>query len=1006
MRPPLSDVRFVWYQTVGKISEVDLPLNELFLFSQQGAQADLILTLGLDGDQLAGEWRYAAELFEPATIARIAQHFQALLAGLATRPDAPLAEIDLLTEHERQQNLVERNQTAHVYPEADMCLHHLVEEQVAKSPDALAVLLGEEQLTYHELNARANQLARHLRSLGVGPDSLVGICLERSIEMLVGVLGILKAGGAFVSLDPAYPNKRLSFMIADTGLDLIVSRQALTNRLPAGEHQAILLDADWPEIAAQADHNPTHHTTPDNLIYVIYTSGSTGQPKGVLNTHRGVVNWLAWARRQYPLEIVGTIPVRGSLNFDGTVHSLFGPLLAGQPVLLLPPDTTHESLVTLLLSDTAIGLLKVTPSYLKVLNRVLSPNTRQHKLPYLVSGGEELPVQTLAVWRQHAPETRIFNQYGPTETTICCSVFEVPTATDADIGDPVIIGRPLPNMRIYVLNEQRQPVPLGVVGELYVAGVGVARGYLNRPELTAERFLDDPFNHLFVDPTKSATQPARMYRTGDLARYRPDGTLAFVGRSDDQVQIRGFRVEPGEIESVLLQHPNVSAAAVVVRELVTGPQLEAYWVAEETTSVTSKPDLIYTDLESKLPDYMHPTSYTLLDALPITTTGKLNRQALLAHGETHQNERPRTLPRNATEEQLVQIWEDVLDQPVGVHDDFFEIGGHSLTIIQLSTRISEAFKCEVPVTALFEYPTIESLAALLSSQADLSQWRSLVPMQPVEKTLERPALFCMPDVTGHVLYLHTLGRYIKNDLALFGLQAPGIDGRLTPKDSVESLAAYCVESIKSARPEGPYYLAGHSFGGKVAYETALQLRQQGDLVPFVALFDAAAPQSQLERTIQMDKDRFYQQDDSGMLLELLQAFERLTDVSLHISRTDLEDLTYDLQLEFVRKSLRQIGLLTQVNDEEVLQGMLTVLRVNSNMLYTPADSLDLPMKIFLADNGNRIQTVEPYLDWEQYGDVEIVEVSGNHTSMLKEPHIAKLALQLIKQIRIHEVQHD
>ena len=527
-----------------------------------------------------------------------------------------MVAVTVLTEQERKRVLYEWNDTRADLP--DVCAHELFEQVVARDPDAVAVVWRGQQLTYGELNRRANQVAHFLRGRGVGPDVLVGVALERTPELVVALLGVWKAGGAYVPLDPAYPQQRLAFMVGDADVRVLLTVARCRHLFPSAKDRALCLDSDWAVLARESGDHPGTSATPANLAYVMYTSGSTGQPKGAMILHRGLVNYLCWAVKAYAVQQGGSVPVHTSVSFDLTVTSLFVPLMAGGQVELLPEDVGAQNLVEALRSAKNRTLVKITPSHLELLGQQLDAGEANGMARTLVIGGENLLAEHLKLWRESAPATRLINEYGPTETVVGCCVYEV------QAGDPrngsVPIGRPIANTQLYVLDAELQPVPPGVVGELYVGGAGVARGYLNRPELTQERFLLDPF---------AGPGGARMYKTGDLARYREDGILECLGRADDQVKVRGYRVELGEIEAALAGHPEVRSCAVLAREDVPGIKELAGYVVSRGSRPPAVEDL-RAFLKERLPEWMVPPQFIFLDAFPLTPNGKIDRRALAA----------------------------------------------------------------------------------------------------------------------------------------------------------------------------------------------------------------------------------------------------------------------------------------------------------------------------------------------------------------------------------------
>jgi amino acid adenylation domain-containing protein len=664
-------------------------------------------------------FHYDASLFETEAIEQLAAQYQALLASIANHPEALISELEILSDRDRQQILVEFNQTKTEFPH-DKCIHQLFEAQVTRTPNNIAVVFNQQKLTYEELNARANQLAHYLQKLGVQPEQLVGVCVERSLEMAIAVLGILKAGGAYLPIDPAYPMERKNFILEDTQMSILLTQQSL---IKENEYKAnvIFLDADWEIIAQESTENPISQTVPENLAYSIYTSGSTGKPKGTLIHHRGLVNYLNWCTQAYSVEQgKGTI-VHSPLGFDLTITSLFSPLLVGCPVELLPESQSIENLSNALREKDNLSLVKITPAHLELLGQQLSTKKASDRTKAFIIGGENLLVQHIDFWQKNAPNTMLVNEYGPTETVVGCCVYKVPVGEHNSGSIP--IGKPIANTQLYVLNQHLQPVPIGVVGELHIGGVGVSRGYLNRPDLTAEKFIPNPF---------SDEPGARLYKTGDLARYQPDGTLECLGRIDNQVKIRGFRIELGEVEAVLLEYPDVQEAVVLAQEDVSGGRLVAYLVCRENLFVDGNRNSLINELrgfiKQKLPEYMVPSAFVFLDALPLTINGKIDRKLLPVLAVTQPElESDRILPSTELEQAIANIWQQVLSvEKVGIHDNFFDLGGHSLLVAQVQSKLEELLQREIPIIQLMEYPTIHSLAKSLSEAPKLEEEAQLL----------------------------------------------------------------------------------------------------------------------------------------------------------------------------------------------------------------------------------------------------------------------------------------
>ncbi|GBE93206.1 non-ribosomal peptide synthetase [Nostoc cycadae] len=649
------------------------------------------------------EFHYDANLFSHADIQRLASQWYTLLVSAIKNPSATISQLNILSDQERQQILVDFNNTQTTKLQYE-CIHHWFEQQCNSTPDNIAVVFQDQQLTYQELNTRANQLAHYLQKLGVGSDVLVGICVERSLWMVIGLLGILKAGAAYVPLDPAYPAERQAYIIADTQTPLVLTQQHLATGLAIDNVQQLCIDSDWLIIAQEKTENLVTQTTSQNLAYVIYTSGSTGKPKGTLITHQGLVNYLSWCTQAYKVEQgTGTL-VHSPLGFDLTVTSLFSPLLVGRQVELLPENQGIDALASALRRSHNLSLVKITPAHLDLLKVQISSTEIANCTRAFIIGGENLLAEKLTFWQDFAPDTILINEYGPTETVVGCCVYQIPN-NQRDSGS-IPIGKPIINTQHYVLDKYWQPVPIGVVGELYIAGLGIARGYLNQPELTAQKFIPNPFSNQAGE---------RLYRTGDLARYRPDGTLEFLGRIDNQVKIRGFRIELGEIEAVLDQHPEVKEVVVIAREDADKEKrLVAYLVVNQKSEISINELRNY--LLEKLPEYMIPAAFIKLDALPLTPNGKVDYRALPEQAQLDLAE-TYVAPQSELEQMITNIWQELLHiEKVGIHHNFFDIGGHSLLMVQVHSKLQKLLNKEISMLDMFQYSTISKFANYLSQE--------------------------------------------------------------------------------------------------------------------------------------------------------------------------------------------------------------------------------------------------------------------------------------------------
>ncbi|WP_326520647.1 non-ribosomal peptide synthetase [Xanthomonas sp. 3058] len=726
---PVFQVVLTWQN----VPDADLTLPGIALqpFQSPSADAkfDLELFLGEVGDRIVGSLSYASALFDRRTIERQLAQFVQLLAGMAADEQLHIAQLPLLPADERAQ--LQRFTSTETAPLAQAaCIHHLFEAQVRRTPDAIALRGDTVELSYAVLEARANQLAHRLRTLGVGAESRVALYLPRGIDQVVALLAVLKAGAAYLPLDPELPSERLAFLLEDSRPRAVLTCTELQDRLPASRAMlrvsVLTLDTDMDVGADDPGAPMVPGLCPDNLAYVIYTSGSTGQPKGTLLTHAGAAHYLQWAiatYRPFPSAVVSS-----SLAFDATLTSLLAPLLCGARVELLPEHATLDALRQRLCDPTPLGLVKLTPAHLEVLGQQLAEHQGPLSPAVMVIGGEALPAATLARWQTLAPHTRLINEYGPTETVVGCVVHDTTREDALDPSGRVPIGQPIAHLRIHVLDAHAQLAPIGVTGHLHIAGPQLARGYLGRPDLTAERFIPDPF----------AEQPGqRMYRSGDLACWRADGALDFLGRNDEQVKLRGFRIELGEIAAALRACAGVDDAAVLLREDTPGePHLVAYLVTEQPEQ--AEPSALRDTLATRLPEVMLPTAYVRLDALPLTANGKLDRRALPAADADALAVQAYAPPEGELETLLAALWGELLGvERIGRHDSFFALGGHSLLGVRLISRIRSTLGLELPLAALFAQPRLAELAQVLGEASATA----LPPILPMPRTAPMPLSF-------------------------------------------------------------------------------------------------------------------------------------------------------------------------------------------------------------------------------------------------------------------------
>lgn len=836
---PLFQIMLAFQNTPD--AELHLPDMESSLRINSVGSAKFDLTLEISEDRLAdgtpngmeGLLEYSTDLFKRETAQALADRLMRLLEAAESDPDKQIGNLDILAPEERSSMVTDWQSVSEKIPHA--CLPEQFEKQAALRPDAIAVVYENQALNYAELNERANRLARMLISEGVGPEQFVALALPRSLEMAVGLLAVLKAGAAYLPLDPDYPADRIAFMLKDAKPAFIMTNTKAANHIPPVENVPKIV-LDDPELAEKLNTYPagnpknkdrTQPLSPLNTAYVIYTSGSTGVPKGVMIPHQNVTRLFAATEHWFRFSSDDIWTMFHSYAFDFSVWEIWGPLLHGGRLVIVPHHVSRspEAFLRLLVKE-GVTVLNQTPSafYQFMQAEREQPDLGQAlSLRYVIFGGEALELSRLEDWYNRHPENRpqLINMYGITETTVHVSYIELDRSMAA-LRANSLIGCGIPDLGVYVLDERLQPVPPGVAGELYVSGAGLARGYLGRPGLTSERFIADPFG----------PPGTRMYRTGDVARLRADGSLDYVGRADHQVKIRGFRIELGEIEAALVQHPQLEDAAVIVREDQPGDKrLAAYVIPSEETFDTAE---LRKYAAERLPDYMVPAAFMTMKELPLTPNGKLDRKALpapdFAAAVTGRG------PRTPQEEILCDLFMEVLHLPrVGIDDRFFDLGGHSLLAVQLMSRIREALGVELSIGNLFEAPTVAGLAERLEMGSSQSALDVLLPLRT---SGDKPPLFCVHPAGGLSWCYAGLMTNIGTDYPIYGLQARGIGQREELPKTLDDMAADYIKQIRTVQPKGPYHLLGWSLGGNVVQAMATQLQNQGEEVSLLVMLDA------------------------------------------------------------------------------------------------------------------------------------------------------------------------
>jgi amino acid adenylation domain-containing protein len=915
------------------------------------AKFDVDLELDDRPEGIGGRFVYNTDLFDAATVARMVGHWETLLQGIVECPERPISVLPLLTETERNQ-LQSWNNTRAEYP-SEYCMQQLVEQQAQRTPHAIAVVQDKQVFSYAKLNARANQLAHYLQQRGVGPEVRVGVCLESSPEMMISLLAVLKAGGACVPLDPKYPPERLAYMLEDARAPLVITDANSLTALPVPASEVIDLTSSWEQVEQESSENLSCSVVPTNLAYVIYTSGSTGKPRGVLLTHAGLVNHNTAAIGLYGLKPADRVLQFSTISFDIAVEEIFPTWMSGAALVLKTaqmPLTAGEFLRWI--RHRGITVLDLPTAYWHELVHQIADLKQDlpPKLRLVIVGGEKASASALAAWQKFAGDRiRWINTYGPTEASVIATSYE----PRKEIPAVLPIGRPIANTQVHLLDTHLQHVPVGIRGELHIGGVGVARGYLDRPEMTAQKFIADPFRH---EPG------ARLYKTGDMARYLSSGEIEFVGRSDHQVKIRGFRVELGEIEAALSQHPAVSDPVVIVREDQPGTRtLVAYLVAKQHPLPKGRG--LHRFLKDKLPDYMVPSAFVVLPALPLTPNGKVDRRALPAPSATDAavEDRP-SAPKDSLESQLVKLWESILGKrPIGVQQNFFELGGHSLLAIRLMHRMEQMFGKKLPIATLLHAPTIEQLANVLR-QEGYPSWSSLVPIQP---TGTKPPMFCVHGAGGAVIVYRELAQHLEPDQPIYGLQAQGLDGKQTRLTRVEDMAAHYLKEIRGIQPEGPYFLGGLSFGGTVAYEMAQQLHAQGEQVGLLFLFDTFPGKHETNSDLLRKLWRMPRHDQFDYIKRKTLLFQQNFGKRIysHLLPPALKD---------VRAGINQAGMQYTLRP---YSGTVTLFRATERSLRGVRDA---------------------YAGWKDLaiGGLEIFEIPGGHVSILAEPQVRVLAQHL------------
>ncbi len=970
---------------------------EPFVIPQQEGQNDIVFDVIDRQESLLGIFKYNTDLFDSTTINRMAEHFQNLLEGVVADREQPICSLPLLQEEERDRLLLEWNDTQVEYPK-DRCIHQLFEAQVELTPNVIAVVFKDRQLTYRELNDRANKLARYLQKLGVSSEVLVGICVDRSLETIVGLLGILKAGGAYLALDPNYPQKRLNFMLSDARVSVLLTQEKLAANFLVEDITVVCLDRDWEIINQECESNLVNSVTPENLAYVVYTSGSTGTSKGVAITHQSLVNAYQSWEKVYQLRSLTSHLQMASFSFDVFSGDTIRALCSGAKLVLCPREwlLEPEKLYKLMLQEK-IDIGEFVPAVLRNLVQYLEKTKQDlHFMRLLIVGSDSLYVKEYEEFKHFCgSNTRLINSYGVSEATIDSTYFET-TKVNLSVDGLVPIGRPFANTQTYILDSYLQPVPIGVVGELHIGGIGLGRGYLNRPDLTEQKFIPNPF-----DKSKL------LYKTGDLARYLSDGNIEFLGRIDNQVKIRGYRIELGEIEAAIGTHPEIKeVVAIALEDRADNKYLVAYIVARSrfergaTRSESLSIREVRNFLKQKLPDYMVPSFFVMLEALPLTPNGKIDRRALPAPDIEENRQVEFVAPRSDTEEAIASIFTSVLKlKRVGIHDNFFELGGHSLlatqviSALQLIAKTNQNLDTNISLNLFLQYPTVAELADRIAQNTKASATSKY--LVPIQEEGTNPPLFCIHPAGGQVMVYRHLAASLGGDRPVLGLQSGALNASEQEHESIDRMAVEYTQEIRQYQPHGPYYLMGWSMGGVIAVSVAKELEKQGQKVALVGVVDSYLIS---ENGATFERDPFM---ELALLFggTFVDAFTSLDAIEQQKLRNELRDLSSRQRLQKIMIWGQERNLLSTEISIALLEKQLILTEIHERLIKVHhSPKIKAPIYSWCALD--KLEAELSSTDWSQYTTGASYEkiLDGNHFSIVRPPHIKTLARELEREI--------
>ncbi|NHN38212.1 amino acid adenylation domain-containing protein [Pseudomaricurvus alcaniphilus] len=963
------------------------PLN------QQEGQFELELELTDNRDKLCGILKYNTALFDEPQIEMLATHYQELLQSMVTNPESPIARLNMLSEAEQQQ-LARWNDTRRAYPPHDN-LQQLIEAQVARTPNAVALKFGDEEMTYAAMNAHANRLAHFLLQQGVELETKVGVCMERSFDMVIALLAIIKAGGAYVPVDPNYPAARLGFLLQDMETPLLLTQAPLLAKLPELDTRIVCVEQLFLEDYAADD--PQLPVGPSNLAYMIYTSGSTGNPKGAMNTHAGICNRLLWMQEAYQLTAADSVLQKTPFSFDVSVWEFFWPLLAGARLVIARPDG-HKDVDYLIdiIRREQITTLHFVPSMLSLF--VANPEvSRCDSIRRVICSGEALSHDLQQRFFQQL-DTELHNLYGPTEAAIDVTAWQCRPDSS---GSVVPIGKPIANIQIHVVDKHLQPVPIGVNGELLIGGIGVARGYFKREQLNASKFIADPFS----GDSFRGDRTTHLYRSGDLVRYLPDGNIEYLQRMDDQVKLRGFRIELGEVEAMLNRCRGVHETVVVKRAHGDGSEYLLAFATRDGSDTDAA--AILQQAAELLPAHCVPAALEFLPAMPLTPNGKVDRRALPEHRFEGARQGAALAPRNEVERTLLRLWRELLPvQRLSIDDNFFALGGHSLLAVRLMAAIETELGQRLPLASLMQHPTIAGLAQLIEAQPQ-QHWNSLVAIQ---QEGDQTPLFLVPGGGGNVLYFYPLAEQLGHQRPVYGLQARGLDGVSAPLDNLQEIAAAMVLEIRQRQPQGPYLIGGHCVGGLIAHAITQQLVASGAEIEQLLILDAPAPHFFTPRPGAAPSRAQW----IGILVG---SIAQMTGQELALDPVALEPLGADEQLEVLRGVLSRAGVVANNTPLAQIRGLLQVFIGNAQLHYQEQGNIHkIPVTLYRARDFNPhydyrhhddpgLDLAQSSLGWQGYasGPVQVQLVAGDHITMLAPAQAEGLAAALARRLQEREI---